>query len=116
MAYDNQTNGFGSILGAFILGAAAGAAIALLAAPRSGRETRARLKDVAHDLGNIGEDGRGFIGAQNMLGKIDIVMGSFSKTFASNGGFVSCRPPARTRGSPSPSSFASPGALLGRRI
>jgi glycine C-acetyltransferase len=25
-----------------------------------------------------------------MLGKIDIVMGSFSKTFASNGGFVSC--------------------------
>jgi hypothetical protein len=26
-----------------------------------------------------------------MLGKIDIVMGSFSKTFASNGGFVACR-------------------------
>ena len=25
-----------------------------------------------------------------MLGKVDIVMGSFSKTFASNGGFVSC--------------------------
>lgn len=49
------------------------------------------LVDVAHDLGNIGEDGRGFIGMQNMLGKIDIVMGSFSKTFASNGGFVSSR-------------------------
>jgi glycine C-acetyltransferase len=31
---------------------------------------------------------------QNMLGKIDIVMGSFSKTFASNGGFVSCNFPA----------------------
>jgi glycine C-acetyltransferase len=29
-----------------------------------------------------------------MLGKIDIVMGSFSKTFASNGGFVSCNFPA----------------------
>jgi 7-keto-8-aminopelargonate synthetase-like enzyme len=28
---------------------------------------------------------------QNMLGKIDIVMGSFSKTFASNGGFVACK-------------------------
>jgi glycine C-acetyltransferase len=48
------------------------------------------LVDVAHDLGSIGEGGRGFIGMQDMLGKIDIVMGSFSKTFASNGGFVSC--------------------------
>ena len=47
--------------------------------------------DVAHDLGNIGDDGRGFLGRQNMLGKVDIVMGSFSKTFASNGGFVSSR-------------------------
>ena len=28
---------------------------------------------------------------QNMLGKIDMVMGSFSKTFASNGGFVACK-------------------------
>jgi glycine C-acetyltransferase len=52
------------------------------------------LVDVAHDLGAIGEMGRGFIGSQNMLGKIDIVMGSFSKTFASNGGFVSCNSPA----------------------
>lgn len=49
------------------------------------------LVDVAHDLGNIGDDGRGFIGLQNLLGKVDIVMGSFSKTFASNGGFVSSR-------------------------
>jgi glycine C-acetyltransferase len=48
------------------------------------------LVDVAHDLGNIGEDGTGHIGLQNMLGKVDIVMGSFSKTFASNGGFVTC--------------------------
>lgn len=47
--------------------------------------------DVAHDLGNLGEDGRGHIGMQNMLGKVDLVMGSFSKTFASNGGFVACR-------------------------
>ena len=47
--------------------------------------------DVAHDLGCLGEDGRGHIGMQNMLGKIDIVMGSFSKTFASNGGFVACK-------------------------
>lgn len=44
--------------------------------------------DVAHDLGSMGEDGRGHIGMQDMTGKVDIVMGSFSKTFASNGGFV----------------------------
>lgn len=46
------------------------------------------LVDVAHDLGSLGEDGTGHIGMQDMLGKVDIVMGSFSKTFASNGGFV----------------------------
>jgi glycine C-acetyltransferase len=49
------------------------------------------MVDVAHDLGCLGEDGRGHIGMQDMLGKIDIVMGSFSKTFASNGGFVACK-------------------------
>jgi 7-keto-8-aminopelargonate synthetase-like enzyme len=48
------------------------------------------MVDVAHDLGCLGEDGRGHIGMQNMLGKVDIVMGSFSKTFGSNGGFVAC--------------------------
>lgn len=46
--------------------------------------------DVAHDFGALG-DGTGHIGLQNMLGKVDLVMGSFSKTFASNGGFVACR-------------------------
>jgi glycine C-acetyltransferase len=50
--------------------------------------------DVAHDLGAMGPGGRGFIGQQDMLGKVDIVMGSFSKTFGSNGGFVSCNSPA----------------------
>src|SRR6202165_1483012 len=47
--------------------------------------------DVAHDLGCLGEDGRGHIGMQNMLGKTDLVMGLFSKTFPSNGGFVACK-------------------------
>jgi glycine C-acetyltransferase len=46
--------------------------------------------DVAHDLGCLGPEGRGHIGAQGMTGKVDVVMGSFSKTFASNGGFVAC--------------------------
>lgn len=44
--------------------------------------------DVAHDLGCSGPDGTGHLGIQGMLGKVDIVMGAFSKTFASNGGFV----------------------------
>ena len=58
------------------------------------REYKATLLvDVAHDLGNIGEDGTGHVGLQSMLGKVDIVMGSFSKTFASNGGFVACNSP-----------------------
>lgn len=47
--------------------------------------------DVAHDLGNLGPTGRGFIEMQGMLGRVDVVMGSFSKTFASNGGFVAAR-------------------------
>jgi len=46
------------------------------------------MMDVAHDLGAQGPGGTGQIGLQHMLGKVDLVMGSFSKTFASNGGFV----------------------------
>jgi glycine C-acetyltransferase len=49
------------------------------------------LVDAAHDLGCIGETGRGHVGLQKMLGKVDLVMGSFSKTFASNGGFIACQ-------------------------
>jgi 7-keto-8-aminopelargonate synthetase-like enzyme len=51
----------------------------------------ALVVDVAHDLGCLGDDGRGHIGLQRMIGKIDLVVGSFSKTFASNGGFIACR-------------------------
>ncbi|MFL6213584.1 MAG: aminotransferase class I/II-fold pyridoxal phosphate-dependent enzyme [Blastocatellia bacterium] len=46
------------------------------------------MMDVAHDLGAQGPGGTGQIGLQRMLGNVDIVMGSFSKTFSSNGGFV----------------------------
>ena len=48
------------------------------------------LVDVAHDLGAMGPGGGGVIAAQGMQGKIDLVLGAFSKTFASNGGFVAC--------------------------
>lgn len=47
--------------------------------------------DVAHDLGNLGPTGGGLIEAQGMQGQVDVVMGSFSKTFASNGGFVAAK-------------------------
>lgn len=46
------------------------------------------MVDVAHDFGSMGPQGTGQVGAQGQLGKIDIVMGSFSKTLGTNGGFV----------------------------
>lgn len=49
------------------------------------------LVDCAHDLGSIGDDGLGHLGLQNMLGAADIVIGSFSKTFGSNGGFIAVK-------------------------
>lgn len=50
--------------------------------------------DVAHDLGALGPNGTGSLGAQDLLGQVDLVMGSFSKTFASNGGFLATHSPA----------------------
>lgn len=41
--------GSGSWLFTFILGGLIGAAVALLAAPKSGRQTREQLKDIAED-------------------------------------------------------------------
>ncbi|QSQ27888.1 aminotransferase class I/II-fold pyridoxal phosphate-dependent enzyme [Pyxidicoccus parkwayensis] len=52
------------------------------------------LVDVAHDLGALGPRGTGSLGAQGLLGKVDLVVGAFSKTFASNGGFMATRSPA----------------------
>lgn len=52
------------------------------------------LVDVAHDLGCMGPTGGGQIEIQNVIGEVDLVMGSFSKTFASNGGFVATDHPA----------------------
>ncbi len=51
------------------------------------------LVDVAHDLGAIADDGLGFLGDQGMIGEVDLVVGAFSKTFASNGGFVAGNAP-----------------------
>lgn len=52
------------------------------------------LVDAAHDLGAIGPTGRGFLERQGMVAQPDVLMGSFSKTFASNGGFVASNHPA----------------------
>jgi len=49
------------------------------------------LLDCAHDLGSIGDDGLGHMGLQNMMGAADILVGTFSKTFASNGGFIAVK-------------------------
>jgi 8-amino-7-oxononanoate synthase len=46
------------------------------------------LIDDAHSVGVIGKGGRGTASEFNLEGQIDITMGTFSKTFASLGGFV----------------------------
>jgi len=46
------------------------------------------LVDVAHDFGSLGPKGGGSLAAQGLVGEVDLVMGSFSKTFCSNGGFL----------------------------
>lgn len=52
------------------------------------------MVDAAHDMGCMGPTGRGHLEMQGMLGKVDLLMGSFSKTFAANGGFAATNHPA----------------------
>ncbi len=59
------------------------------------REFKATLLvDCSRDVGAIGEDGRGHLGLQQMTGRVDLVVGSFAKSFAANGGFVLSNSPA----------------------
>ncbi|MCX7995686.1 MAG: aminotransferase class I/II-fold pyridoxal phosphate-dependent enzyme [candidate division WOR-3 bacterium] len=46
------------------------------------------LVDDAHGIGVMGEKGRGVCEHFNLLNEVDIIMGTFSKSFASLGGFV----------------------------
>jgi 7-keto-8-aminopelargonate synthetase-like enzyme len=48
--------------------------------------------DVAHDFGAMGRGGLGQLEQITYQVAPDVIMGSFSKTFASNGGFVLCSP------------------------
>jgi 8-amino-7-oxononanoate synthase len=53
------------------------------------KEFNARtLIDDAHSVGVIGEGGRGTASEFNLIDEVDMTMGTFSKTFASLGGFV----------------------------
>lgn len=52
------------------------------------------LVDVAHDLGVLGRDrGQGALEVQGVLGQIDLIVGSFSKAFAANCGFLASNHP-----------------------
>lgn len=59
----------------------------LLAICKAGKA--ALLVDICHDLGCTGPRGTGTLGTQGILGDPDlIVVGAFSKAFATNGGFL----------------------------
>jgi gas vesicle protein len=70
-------NSGGSVLLAFILGAAAGAAVALLYAPASGEETRRKLAEKAKEgrdkVEEFAREGREFVGRQrdNIVSAVD---------------------------------------------
>lgn len=46
------------------------------------------MVDICHDLAASGPHGTGTIGQQGLLGKVDIVVGAFSKALGTNGGFM----------------------------
>ncbi|MFD9061116.1 aminotransferase class I/II-fold pyridoxal phosphate-dependent enzyme [Kitasatospora purpeofusca] len=49
------------------------------------------LVDQAHDLGVLGPGGHGLAAAQHLHGTLDLVVGSFSKAFATNGGYLATK-------------------------
>lgn len=49
------------------------------------------LVDIAHDFGATGPRGTGTIGAQGVEEDVDIIVGSFSKSLGTNGGFISSK-------------------------
>lgn len=57
----------------------------------------ALVVDISHDLGLLGPQGTGQLGAQQALGEPDVVVGSLSDCLASSGGFALTRSPAVER-------------------
>lgn len=81
------------------------------------------LIDDAHSVGVIGKGGRGTASEFNLVDEVDLTMGTFSKTFASLGGFVAGKakvidyikhhaPALIFSASPTPSSVAAALAAL----
>jgi gas vesicle protein len=65
---NNNNGSAGTVLMAFVLGAAAGAAVALLYAPATGEETRRKIKEKAQTgrekAESLARDGREFLNRQ----------------------------------------------------
>jgi glycine C-acetyltransferase len=51
------------------------------------------IADATHDLGAMGAHGGGLIELQGCLGRVDVVTGSFAKSFGASGGFSAFRDP-----------------------
>ena len=72
-----NNNSTGPVLMAFVLGAVAGAAVALLYAPATGEETRQRIKDKAREgrekAEAVAREGRDFLSRQreNLTAAVD---------------------------------------------
>jgi glycine C-acetyltransferase/8-amino-7-oxononanoate synthase len=49
------------------------------------------LAACGHDLGTMGPGGTGVLGLQQRLADVDLVIGTFAKAFATNGGFLATR-------------------------
>jgi 7-keto-8-aminopelargonate synthetase-like enzyme len=54
------------------------------------------IVDVTHDLGALGPSGGGVPEIQACQGRIDVLLGSFAKTFGAGGGFAAFRDPGLT--------------------
>jgi 7-keto-8-aminopelargonate synthetase-like enzyme len=67
------------------------------------------IADVSHDLGSMGQGGGGVMEIQGCLGRVDIVLGSFAKSFGAAGGFAAFRDPSlKSQALPSPLPQLSP--------
>ena len=87
MADDCRESGVASVFLAFVLGAAIGGGLALLTAPRSGQETRDRIRDLADEtrdkLGQLADDAETRVkhafeeGKERLEEKKDLVQAAF---------------------------------------
>lgn len=68
--------------------------------------------DVTDDFGAMGQSGGGVMEIQGCLGRADVVLGSFARTFASAGGFAAFRNPSLLAALPAPSDASLDGAAL----